>query len=105
MAALAARSTAQTVGGVVPGDVHPSLIGGTGTPTLASADEVVARLLSFDRDGDGKVQKAELAERMHAMLNRADGNGDGALDAAEVRRLAVSPQRPTETRGFGRGMS
>ena len=59
-----------------------------------SPDDVVSRLLSFDRDHDGKIAKSELAERMQPMLARADANRDGALDAAEIRAIASAPPEP-----------
>src|SRR5262245_29415212 len=60
-----------------------------------SPDEVVSRLLSFDRDRDGRIAKSELAERMQPMLARADRNRDGALDTAEIRAIASAPPEPT----------
>ena len=57
-----------------------------------SPDEVVARLMSFDSNRDGKVAVNELSERMQGLVARGDREGDGALDATEIRSLAVSPQ-------------
>jgi hypothetical protein len=57
-----------------------------------SPDEVVARLMSFDSNRDGKIAVNELSERMQGLVARGDRGGDGALDAAEIRSLAVSPQ-------------
>jgi hypothetical protein len=68
------------------------------TPALAAAigaNDVVARVMSFDRDRDGKVQRGELAERMQPLLLRGDADGDGALDGTEIRQLAA--QRRPET--------
>jgi hypothetical protein len=59
-------------------------------PTL-TADAVAARLMSFDRDSDGRITADELPERMEHLLARGDSTNDGVLDAAEVRRLAMSP--------------
>lgn len=58
---------------------------------VLSADDVVARMLSFDRNNNGRVEKAELAERMHGLVARGDVDGDGALDGTEVRALANTP--------------
>ena len=79
-AANAAES--QVAGGVVtlPG-------GGSG---LRDAD-VVERVMSFDANADGRIEPDELMERMRPLVNRGDANGDGALDAAEVRALAANP--------------
>jgi hypothetical protein len=57
-----------------------------------SPEEVVARLMSFDRNGDGKVAINELSERMQGLVARADRSADGALDAAEIRAFSESPQ-------------
>lgn len=56
-------------------------------------DDLVQRLLAFDKNGDGKVTKDELPERMHALFDEGDANRDGVLDAEEMRRLANRPPR------------
>lgn len=59
-----------------------------------SPDLVVARVMSFDRDRDGRITRAELPERMHNLL-ASDVSGDDALDRAEIRALAMAqPARP-----------
>ena len=73
-------------------------------------EAVVARLMSFDRNRDGKVAADELAERMEGLVARGDRNADGALDAAEVRTLSESPQVLTQnfrslSGGYGFGDS
>jgi len=67
--------------------------------TGASADQVVARMMSFDHHNDGKVERSELVERMHDLVTLGDVNGDGALDGIEFRALAVRPPAP-QGRGF-----
>jgi hypothetical protein len=57
----------------------------------ATPDAVVARLMSFDTNHDGRIVRAELPERMQALFTRAETTKDGALDADEVRRLAQRP--------------
>lgn len=69
----------------------------------ARPDDIVARLMSFDRNNDGKVQKAELAERMYAVMDRGDADGDGALDRAELLTLATARPAEAAVRGFGHG--
>jgi hypothetical protein len=65
------------------------LFGAPAGPTMVSDPEiVVARLMTFDRDRDGLVVKSELPERMQNLI-AADASGDGALDRAEVRKLAT----------------
>jgi len=61
---------------------------------------VVARLMSFDQNHDGRVTRAELPERMQTLLMRADTSKDESLDADEVLRLA---QRPPVVVGAQRG--
>ena len=63
-------------------------------------DVVVARLMSFDRNKDGKVTVDELSERMQGLVARGDRGGDGALDADEVRALAVAPV-PVQVKSAG----
>ena len=63
-----------------------------------SVAEVEARLLSFDRNRDGKVGRGELVERMQALVARGDADGDGALDKAEIRAL-VAPRARVTARG------
>jgi len=63
-------------------------------------DLVVARLMSFDRNKDGRITGDELSERMQGIVTRGDRGGDGALDAEEIRRLAVAPT-PVQVRSFG----
>jgi hypothetical protein len=48
-------------------------------------ERVVNRIMSFDRDADGRVTKDELPERMQELVARYDRNDDGVLTADEVR--------------------
>ncbi len=57
-----------------------------------SADDVLARMMSFDRDRDGRVATRELSERMESLVARGDKSGDGALDESEIRLLATEKQ-------------
>lgn len=49
---------------------------------------MVARLMAFDKNEDGKLTKDELPERMQSLLARADENEDGALTKEELLKLA-----------------
>jgi EF hand domain-containing protein len=52
-------------------------------------DDIVERIMAFDKNKDGKVTKDELPERMHHLIARGDTNKDGALDKDEIRKLAT----------------
>jgi len=68
----------------------------------ANPDDVVARMMSFDRNHDGVISKSELPERMQPLLMRGDAGLDGTLDAAEIRTLALgTPPVSATQRGFG----
>ena len=67
-------------------------------------EDVIARLMAFDRNYDGQIARAELPERMHDMLTRGDKDKNQVLDAKEVRQLAASPvSRPAAAREFQPG--
>jgi len=78
-------ASAQTT---VPFDpTHPTTMVTATVNTLVTPEIVVARLMTFDRDKDGRVTKSELPERMQNLL-AGDVSGDNALDSAEIRALA-----------------
>lgn len=60
--------------------------------------DVVARIMSFDRNSDGRIEKLELAERMHVLVARGDKDGDAVLDSRELRALATTKQPPVDQR-------
>lgn len=59
---------------------------------LVNPDIVVTRLMTFDRDSDGRLVLSELPERMQSVL-AGDTSGDQALDRDEIRAIA-RPARP-----------
>ena len=70
---------------------------------------VIARLMTFDRDSDGRLVRSELPERMQNLLV-ADSSGDQALDRDEILAMAKpAPPAPvaaatvTGFRGGGGG--
>ena len=54
-----------------------------------AAADVAARLMSFDRNGDVRVTRDELPERMQAVIDLADKNQDGLLNSDEINRMVV----------------
>ena len=70
---------------------------GRGGPGGSGGGNFIERVMSFDANGDGKVSKEEMPERMQdRLLQRADTNGDGAIDKEEAKKVA-------EQMGQGRG--
>jgi Ca2+-binding EF-hand superfamily protein len=67
-----------------------------------SADEMAGMLMSFDRNGDGKLTREEVPERMQGLFDRGDKNRDGVLTAREIHDLALHTPPPGDTRGGGR---
>lgn len=65
------------------------------------ADEFAKRLLSFDKNEDGKVTKEELPERMQNVLAIHDTNEDGVLDQTELQQIASRSSRFAGDRGPG----
>jgi len=59
---------------------------GPGGPN--GARNLVERIMGLDRDGDGKLAKEELPDRLQRAFERIDTNGDGAIDRAEVEAVA-----------------
>jgi len=59
------------------------------------ADDVVARLMRFDRNNDFKIEIDELPERMQTLVVRGDRSDDLKLDIAEIRRMThIGPEVP-----------
>jgi len=85
--------------------------GGSGVGDEAPAapptpDDMVAMLMAFDKNADGKLTKAEVPERMQGMFDRVDTNHDGVLTADEIKAAAAAQPQPTAARpggGEGRG--
>jgi hypothetical protein len=65
------------------------------TPTALDHTAVADRLLSFDGNGDHRIARDELPERMQDLVSRGDKNQDGFLTRAEVITLVgtSSPAR------------
>lgn len=68
---------------------RPAGPGGTGGPGGPGGGDFVERPMSFDKNGDDKITKDEMPQRMkERLLQRADANGDGALDKQAVTKFA-----------------
>ena len=67
---------------------------GPGGPGGPGGEGFVERVMSLDRDGDGKVTEDEMPEPMRErFLERADANGDGAIDKEEAEKMAEELRR------------
>src|SRR5260370_29187729 len=62
---------------------------GQGNRNRVTADDIVERILSFDKNKTGKVTKEDLPERMQYLIEKGDTNKDGALDKEEIKQLAA----------------
>jgi cytochrome c peroxidase len=71
-------------------------------PRRVRIDDVVARVLLFDRNADGLVTRAEVPERIEDVVARGDTNGSGSLDAAEIRTITSSQVRAGSGTGITR---
>lgn len=63
--------------------------GGGGDTASASPEETVAMFMKFDRNGDGKLTKDEVPERMQGIFARNDTNEDGVLTREELLQGAT----------------
>ncbi len=87
--ALALLAALALVGG---GDAQPpgKKGGKFGKKSSITSEQLVERIMAFDKNNDGKVTADELPERMQHLVALGDVNRDGALDREEVRKLAAT---------------
>ena len=52
------------------------------------SNQFVDRRMQNDKNDDGKISKDEMPERMLRLLERADENGDEALDRKELQVIS-----------------
>jgi hypothetical protein len=53
-----------------------------------TTDELVAQMLTFDKNADGKLAKDEVTDaRLHRLFDRADANKDGVATKEELAAL------------------
>ena len=83
-------------GQVTPGEYNPKL------EDTAAGDEMVARMMALDRNGDGVLSRDEVPARMQAMFDRGDTDHDGKLTQVEIRAMAAGQADP-QGRPVGRG--
>ena len=74
-------------------------------PGGGGAADVVAQLMAFDKDKDGKLSKAEVTDtRLQRLFDRADADKDGTVTKAELTALAAQQPAPGGGGPGGRGM-
>ena len=60
--------------------------------------------MQYDQDGDGRLSRSELPEPMRdRFMERADGNGDGFVDRAELEQMRSRMREEGGPRGGGGG--
>jgi hypothetical protein len=89
MSALMAALVIGGAGEAQPPDPKQGPPRGLDRPAPIRVDDIVERIMAFDKDKDGKVTKDELPERMHHLIALGDTNKDGALDKDEVKKLVT----------------
>ena len=61
-----------------------------GGPRPSNGDDLVARMMEFDKDQDRKLTKAEVTDaRLHRLFDRADADKDGVVTREELTALAA----------------
>ena len=73
-----------------------------------TAAELLATLLNYDKNKDGKLTQAEVPQRLQGMFDRGDADKNGVMENAELRKLAADqaaapPAPPPARRGGGPG--
>jgi hypothetical protein len=74
-------------------DRVPLILGPQNGPRGIATDDLTDRLMGFDANRDGRIDRDELPARMHNLFEIGDTNGDGVLDAAEIKALANRAER------------
>ncbi|OJW12391.1 MAG: hypothetical protein BGO49_21300 [Planctomycetales bacterium 71-10] len=78
--------------------------GGPSLSKAADVEDLVGRMTAFDKDGDGKLTKAEVSDaRLLGLFARADADGDGAVTKAELTALGEAEHSDTPDFDFGPG--
>jgi len=76
-------------------------------PAAEDSSDLVARMMKFDKNADGKLTKAEITDaRLVRLWARADADGDGSVTRGELEALenAEKPTNRSPLRAPGGGM-
>lgn len=85
-----------------PSDAGGGSAGGTASST-AAVDKIVARMMAFDKNKDGKLTKDEITDpRLLRLFERADANHDGEVTKDELTALAKKMVAEIGSGGGGR---
>src|SRR5437879_833013 len=79
-----------------------------GRESAPGADDLVARMMAFDKNKDGKLTRDEITDRrLLRLFDRADTNKDGVVTREELKALAekMAADEPTGGRGGPGGRS
>ncbi|HEX3655620.1 MAG TPA: hypothetical protein VHV55_07435 [Pirellulales bacterium] len=82
---LSADEVRPRFGGGPPGFGPPN--GPRSRPAL-SPEKVVERWMTLDKNRDGQLSEAEIPQRMHGLVTRADADHDGILTREELLKDA-----------------
>jgi len=77
--------------------------GGPGNREGFSVDSFIEKVMSNDKNKDGKLTKDELPERMQSMFDRIDTNKDKEIDKAELTKMAEKFNSRNRSGGRDRG--
>lgn len=70
----------------------------------ANMSELVAQMMKFDKDGDGKLAKAEITDaRLVRLFNRADADKNGTVTKGELEAIEAKEQTNTRNSFGGPG--
>jgi Spy/CpxP family protein refolding chaperone len=71
-------------------------------PRQSEGDDLLPRMMAFDKDGDGKLTRTEVTDaRLQRLFDRADINQDGTVTKEELTALAAKEK--VTNRGGGPG--
>jgi hypothetical protein len=77
--------------------------GGPGNREGFSVDSFIEKVMSNDKNKDGKLTKEELPERMQPMFSRIDTNKDKEIDKTELTKMAENFKSRNRSGGRDRG--